>query len=459
MLLDKLRPTSPGLDGIPHWFLRVAAPFICQPLAYLCNQSLSQCYIPRQWKSSVITPVPKINQPQSCADYRPISVTSLLCRVLEKIIIQKYFYPILAHPSCDYLFQDQFAFRPTGSTTAALINLLHKITTVLQDNNYVHLISLDFSKAFDSVRHSKLNEKIAKLPIPDFAHNWTVEYLSQRQHCTKFNSIVSLMLQINASIVQGSRIGPMAYVIDASDLHPVTPGNMFSKYADDTHLLVPPRNSNTIQSELDHIAEWSENNNLKLNTSKTVEMIIHKPRFNVIDFPSPLPGILRLNQAKFLGVIITDTLSFDEHVNTVVTRVSQVGYALRILRAHGLCGQALWDLARSTAISRLTYASPAWYGYLNKNSLNKIQGVINRFKRYGYLPADQEDFSVICETADNRLFNTVLNNRNHVLHQLLPPVKLTPYDLRTRSHNHSLPRVDNNLRKNFIYRLLYKNIY
>ena len=110
-------------------------------------------------------------------------------------------------------------------------------------------------------------------------------------------------------------------------------------------------------------------------------------------------------------------------------------------------------------ISRLTYASPAWYGYLNKNSLNKIQGVINRFKRYGYLPANQEDFSVICEIADNRLFNTVLNNRNHVLHQLLPPVKLTPYDLRTRSHNHSLPRADNNRRKNFIYRLLYKNIY
>ena len=62
-------------------------------------------------------------------------------------------------------------------------------------------------------------------------------------------------------------------------------------------------------------------------------------------------------------------------------------------------------------------------------------------------------------TVITRLFNTVLNNRNHVLHQLLPPIKLTPYDLRTRSHNHSLPRVDNNLRKNFIYRLLYKNIY
>ena len=210
---------------------------------------------------------------------------------------------------------------------------------------------------------------------------------------------------------------------------------------------------------LNPVAEWSENNNLKLNTSKTVEMIIHKPRFNAVNFPTPLPGILRQNQVEILGVTITDTLSFDEQVNTVVTRVSQAGYALRILRAHGLRGQALWDVARSTAISRLIYASPAWYGYLNKNSLNKVQGVINRFKRYGYLPADQEDFSVICEIVDNRLFNTVLNNKNHVLHHLLPPVKLTSYDFRTRTHNYSLPRADNNIRKNFIYRLLYKNIY
>ena len=251
-------------------------------------------------------------------------------------------------PSCAYLFQDQFAFRPTGSTTAALINLFHKISILLQDNDFVHLISLDFSKAFDSVRHSTLIEKIAKFPIPSFAHNWLVEYLSQRQHCTKFNSIISLMLQINASIVQGSRIGPMAYVIDASDLHPVTPDNIFSKYADDTHLLVPSKNSNTIQAELDHVAEWPENNNLKLNTSKTVEIIVHKPRFDASKVPAPLQGISRQTQIQILGVTVSGVLTFDEHVNNIVAKAAQTGYALRILKAHGLRGQELHDVARST---------------------------------------------------------------------------------------------------------------
>jgi hypothetical protein len=251
----------------------------------------------------------------------------------------------------------------------------------------------------------------------------------------------------------------MAYVIAASDLNPVTPGNMFSKYADDTHLLVPPANSNSIQSELDHVAEWSENNNLKLNASKTVEMIIHKPRFNVALVPAPLPGVSRQSQLKILGVIITDTLSFEEHINNVTTRVAQAGYALRTLKAHGLVGRALWDVACATTISRLTYASPAWYGFLNKNQVNKAQGAINRLKRGGFLPPDQEDFCIICENADQRLFNNVLCNHNHVLHQLLPPVKSTPYNLRSRIHNRMIPSADNNLRKNFIYRLLYKDTY
>ena len=267
------------------------------------------------------------------------------------------------------------------------------------------------------------------------------------------------MLQINASIVQGSRIGPMAYVIDASDLNPITPGNMFSKYADDTHLLVPPTNSNSIQSELDHVAEWSENNNLKLNASKTVEMIIHKPRFNVANAPAPLPVISRKSQLKILGVTITDTLSFDVHVDNVVTRVAQAGYALPTLKAHGLTGRALWDVAGATTISRLTYASPAWYGFLTKNLVVKAQGVINRLKRGGFLSPDQEDFTEICENADHRLFSNVLCNNNHVLHQLLPPVKSTPYNLRSRIHNRSLPPADNSLRKNFIYRQLYKDTY
>ena len=99
-----------------------------------------------------------------------------------------------------------------------MINLTHQLTKLLQEYPYVHLLALDFSKAFDTVRHSKLLEKSAKLPIQDFAHNWLLDFLEDRQYCTKFNGKISVFLIINASIVQGSGIGPFAYVINVSDL-------------------------------------------------------------------------------------------------------------------------------------------------------------------------------------------------------------------------------------------------
>ena len=137
---------------------------------------------------------------------------------MEKSIVKKFLYPILTHPDNSHLFQDQFAFRPTGSTTAALIYLLHTITELLQTHDYVHVIALDFSKAFDSVRHHSLISKLANFTLPDNLHNWIVNNLSGRQHQTKLDGKVSPMLPINASIIQGSAIGPVEYVLTASDL-------------------------------------------------------------------------------------------------------------------------------------------------------------------------------------------------------------------------------------------------
>ena len=159
-LLDTLKVTAPGLDELPHWFLRLSAPVLAKPLASLYNMSLISSDIPRQWKVSCITPVPKIPHPAACSDYRPISVTPILSRIMEKIVVRKFLYPVLYDASSKLSFEDQYAFRPTGSTTCALINLTHQIARLLEDYPYVHLIALDFSKAFDTVRHSTLLKNV-----------------------------------------------------------------------------------------------------------------------------------------------------------------------------------------------------------------------------------------------------------------------------------------------------------
>ena len=145
-LLDTLKPTAAGQDAIPAWFLRVGAPVFAALLAKLFNESISAGIVPRQWKTAAITPVPKVSTPVCEGDYRPISITTIMSRVLERLIVRNYIYPVLQSPPPDLKFDDHFAFRPTGSTTAALITLLDSVTGKLASNDYVRVFALDVTK-------------------------------------------------------------------------------------------------------------------------------------------------------------------------------------------------------------------------------------------------------------------------------------------------------------------------
>ena len=121
---------------------------------------------------------------------------------MERFIVRSYLYPAFESPGFSDKIEDQFAFRPTGSTTAAIIALLQNITTMLLTNDYVVVISTDLSKAFDTVRHSSLAEKLAALDIPDLAYNWLVSYYHNRGHVTSYAGVTSLVAYINVSVVQ-----------------------------------------------------------------------------------------------------------------------------------------------------------------------------------------------------------------------------------------------------------------
>jgi len=166
-VLDTLRPTSTGLDNLPAWFLRLGAPIFYKPLTYLFNLSLSNSVVPVQWKLAWIRPIPKLSAPAQHSDYRPISITPVLTRILERLVVRQYIYQAILKPPPALSFSDQFAYRLTGSTTAAIITILHTVTQLIASNPYVIVIAFDFSKAFDTVRHKTLLDKMSQLDIPD----------------------------------------------------------------------------------------------------------------------------------------------------------------------------------------------------------------------------------------------------------------------------------------------------
>ena len=183
-ILDKLKPTASGLDQLPAWFLRLGAPVLAKHIARLFNRSIDESVVPCQWKRAYIKPIPKVSTLSVPADFRPISVTPILSRVMERMIVSKFIYPAFVDPPAPLSFSDQFALKPAGSTTAALIAILDAVTTMLQTNTVVIVIALDFSKAFDTVRHSTLMEKMKLLDMPDCIYNWIVNFLTDHEHCT-----------------------------------------------------------------------------------------------------------------------------------------------------------------------------------------------------------------------------------------------------------------------------------
>jgi len=142
----------------------------------------------------------------------------------------------------------------------------HTILKTLSTQPFDRVFELDFSKAFDTVRHSILMEKMACLALPDAIYNiLMISFFSGYSHCTNFGGNISELKDILASVIQGSAIGPSSFIVTASDLLSVHNGNALVKFADDTYVIVPVDNSDTSTSELMNVKSWSEYNNLKLN--------------------------------------------------------------------------------------------------------------------------------------------------------------------------------------------------
>ena len=162
-LLDTLSSTATGPDELPFWYLHVAAPVISNPLTHLIQISIANGIVPSQWKSAIIHPIPKIPDPKTPTDLRPISVVPVLSCLTERLVVCNFLNPALLNLPGHLNIFNQFAHRPTSSTTAALISILSCITELLLTNTHVFCISFDYSKAFDTLSHSSVAYKLSDL--------------------------------------------------------------------------------------------------------------------------------------------------------------------------------------------------------------------------------------------------------------------------------------------------------
>ena len=191
-------------------------------ITHLINTVVKNGTPPSSWLKALVTPVPKKTPPIGFSYL--IYVTPIMSRVTERLLVHKYLLPALPP---DQLL-DQFAYKPTGSTTAALVAITHHVTPLLESSYYVKCILIDYSKAFDSINHPILFQKLLQLNIPPNVLLWIINFISSRTQAVSSFGQISGWLPITQSIIQGSVIGPYLYMIYASDLRTLSPYNMSS---------------------------------------------------------------------------------------------------------------------------------------------------------------------------------------------------------------------------------------
>ena len=456
MLMSKLKKTSPGADMIPHWVFRECAAELSQIVAHLFNVSMHSGQMPSKWKHAIVTPVPKVKQVSEftgLSDLRPISVTPILSRILEKIIVRKYLWPTLD----DDLMDDQFAYRPTGSTTAALIQMLHYIYEKFESgNDYVRCLLIDYSKAFDTVNHSVLIKELSTLGLPRPIFKLIANFLEGRTQAVKIGTLMSTLLRITRSIVQGSGLGPYLYIALARRLKTISIINKLFKFADDTSLLVPQFTDCHMETEFGNVERWSNANKLILNTKKTKEIIFYKSKIAKSKHSNninKLNNIDRIEQTTLLGIILNSDLSWSPQIKHVLSQITQRFYLLGQLKNMSMERSMLDQVFQALIISRIRYAIEAISGNLNTADIDQIDAMFRKARRWG-IASVVHTYEEIAADADTNLVRKIGTNTKHVLYRTVPKVKCNErYELRNNNRSYNVSMAKNNkFRNSFIQR-------
>ncbi|CAB4034346.1 Hypothetical predicted protein, partial [Paramuricea clavata] len=378
--------------------------------------SLKTSKVPQKWKSANLLPLPKESPLNSCNQLRPISLTDIIMRLFEKCVYKSEIEPITRNN----IGPDQFAYKKGHNSTMALIKSQHQWLEWLDKNaNYVRVLSFDFSKAFDSVPHDLLFEKVKKLPINPYVVNWLISFLENRIQRVMVDGMVTEYLYINRGVPQGTVLGPVLFSIMVDDIKTADPSNALVKFADDLTLGVPGNESgDTSRSEAACLQDWAEENRMPLNLEKTYEMVVR--RHTSVVLPELIPSIKRKTWLKLLGVTLQDNpCNWDLHFEEMLKKASGRMYIMRVCKYYGLSIKQLDLLFDSLIMSIFTFAIELWGCAYDGKYLNQIDKFIKRAHKNGYI-SKRTHIKEIRDKRDKKLWNKITSTEDNALLELLP---------------------------------------
>ena len=328
---------SSGADGIGSRLLKDNMYLLCEPLVYIYNLSIMNGVVPDALKIAKIIPIFKKGDVHLACNYRPISLLSIFNKILEKLIHRRLSNFLLKN---NILYKHQFGFRKNHSTSLALLEIVDTCYKHLDQNDKVIGIYFDLQKAFDTVDHCILLQKLYNCGIRGVMYNWIQNYLSNRSQFTFVNNVSSDIGNIVCGVPQGSVLGPLLFLLYVNDISNAVSGDRLKMFADDTNLFIFGSNISVIETEanicLKNMELWFIANKLSLNIDKTCYTLFNKFGKNVhntsLDLHINGQQITKVASSKYLGVIIDESFKWNEHVTYVykkLVRFIGIFYKLR----------------------------------------------------------------------------------------------------------------------------------
>ena len=379
LIIQLPNKTSSGYDRISNKLLKCISNSIVKYLTPIFNQSITEGTFPDRMKHAEVIALYKQGDRCNVVNYRPISLLLTISKLLEKIMYSRTYEFLTQNES---LYESQYGFRKKHSCEHAITELVGQIAKSLENKQYTIAVYLDLSKAFDTLSHHVLYEKLDKYGIRGVALSWYKSYLTNRTMQAKCNSgnntdVLSSNFALNFGTPQSSCLGPLLFLIFCNDLIKILENCRGILFADDTTVYKSNKSLKyliwNVNQDLNKISDWFRANQLTLNTSKTVCMLFSpKKTKEMVNLIVNNEHVKQVDYTKFLGVWIDTSLNWKIHVNRLSIKLKQGQGMLRQCKSL-LDFSTKKILYYAQCFSHLNYCISVWGCMLAKSDLKKLQ--------------------------------------------------------------------------------------